>query len=158
MFAGFGFLLVLMAAIAVVSAMSLSTLEKHLETIAVERVTKTALANTLYDSANLLNIDMQAMILAESDEERLAAQQRIKETRENFAATYEKLDAMPAREEGKRLLAAINKARQAAAPLNDHVAELAMEGSIAEATTYLNGEGRAGATRSAPMSSVKAGR
>ena len=30
MFAGFGFLLVLMAAIAVVSAMSLSTLEKHL--------------------------------------------------------------------------------------------------------------------------------
>src|SRR5690606_7530209 len=64
MFAGFGFLLLLMAAIAVVSATSLSTLEKHLETIAVERVTKTALANTLYDSANLLNINMQAMILA----------------------------------------------------------------------------------------------
>ncbi|WP_125076393.1 methyl-accepting chemotaxis protein [Pseudoxanthomonas sp. SGT-18] len=144
MFAGFGFLLVLMAAIAVVSATSLSTLEKHLETIAVERVTKTALANTLYDSANLLNIDMQAMILAESDEERLAAQQRIKETRENFAATYEKLDAMPAREEGKRLLAAINKARVDAAPLNDHVAKLALEGNIAEATTYLNGEAGAG--------------
>lgn len=144
MFAGFGFLLLLMAAIAVVSATSLSTLEKHLETIAVERVTKTALANTLYDSANLLNINMQAMILAESEEERLAAQQRIQETRANFVATYQKLEAMPAREEGKRLLAAINKARVDAAPLNDHVAELALEGNIAEATTYLNGEAGAG--------------
>ncbi|WP_318780077.1 methyl-accepting chemotaxis protein [Stenotrophomonas sp. Marseille-Q4652] len=138
MFAGFGFLLVLMAAIAITAAFSLSTLEEHLQTIAVERTTKTKLSNELYDDANELYISLQAILLSEDEAGRQAAQDHIKQTRAKFVASYDKLSAMPAREEGKKLVAAIQEARLAAAPLNDEVVNLAMAGQRDEAVAYLN--------------------
>ncbi len=138
MFAGFGFLLVLMAAIAITAAFSLSTLEEHLQTIAVERTTKTKLSNELYDDASELYISLQAILLSEDEAGRQAAQDHIKQTRAKFVASYDKLSAMPAREEGKKLVAAIQEARLAAAPLNDEVVNLAMAGQRDEAVAYLN--------------------
>ena len=138
MFAGFGFLLVLMAAIAITAAFSLSTLEEHLETIAVERTVKTKLSNELYDDANELYISLQAVLLSEDEAGRQAAQDHIKQTRAKFAASYDKLSAMPAREDGKKLVAAIQDARLAAAPLNDEVVNLALAGQQDEAVAYLN--------------------
>ncbi|MBB1116684.1 MCP four helix bundle domain-containing protein [Stenotrophomonas sp. W1S232] len=138
LFAGFGFLLVLMTVIAISAALSLSTLERHLDTIAVERTTKTRLSNTLYDAANELYIDLQALLLSENEAEREAVLTHIATNRENFARAYDELAAMPAREDGKRMVAAIASARQSAAPLNDEVIRLAMAGEQEQALVQLH--------------------
>jgi methyl-accepting chemotaxis protein len=138
LFAGFGFLLVLMTVIAISAALSLSTLERHLDTIAVERTTKTRLSNTLYDAANELYIDLQALLLSENEAEREAVRTHIATNRENFARAYDELAAMPAREDGKRMVAAIASARQSAAPLNDEVIRLAMAGEQEQALVQLH--------------------
>ena len=117
LFAGFGFLLVLMTVIAISAALSLSTLERHLDTIAVERTTKTRLSNTLYDAANQLYIDLQALLLSQSEAERQEVLEKITSTRAGFVQAYDELSAMPAREDGKQLVAAIGVARQASIPL-----------------------------------------
>ena len=138
LFAGFGFLLVLMTVIAISAALSLSSLERHLDTIAVERTTKTRLSNTLYDAANLLYIDLQALLLSQNEAEREAVLTHIATNRENFARAYDELAAMPAREDGKRLVADIASARQNAAPLNDEVIRLAMAGEQEQALVQLH--------------------
>jgi hypothetical protein len=84
LFAGFGFLLVLMTVIAISAALSLSSLERHLDTIAVERTTKTRLSNTLYDAANQLYIDLQALLLSQSEAERQEVLEKITSTRAGF--------------------------------------------------------------------------
>ena len=138
MFAGFGLMLLLMAAIAVVSAISLSTVQSHLDTIAVERVGKTRLANQLYRAANEMNIHMQTMILAGSEADRRAARDAVAATRANFEEAFDQLQAMPAREEGRKLLAAIGQAREATVATNDEVIGLAQAGEAEQARDLLN--------------------
>ena len=53
-------------------------------------------------------------------------------------ATYDQLAAMPAREDGQRLVAAIGAARDATVPLNNEVVNLALAGQHEEALAYLN--------------------
>ena len=53
-------------------------------------------------------------------------------------ATYDQLAAMPAREDGQRLVAAIGAARDATVPLNNEVVKLALAGQHEEALAYLN--------------------
>ncbi len=113
MFAGFGLLLLLMAAIAVVSAVSLSRLEGHLDGIAVERATKTRLSGVLDAVANEIYIELQQVLLARDEAQQQAALEALRATREHFVATYDQLAAMPAREDGQRLVAAIGAARDA---------------------------------------------
>src|SRR5690606_26928814 len=137
----------LMASIAVVSAWSLSTLEGHLEKITVERVTKTRLADALYRSAGDLNLHLHAMLLA-GDEDRLRqALAGIAAAREAFGQAYEQLQAMPAREGGRKALAAVGAAHDAAAPLNDEVIGLATAGRRDEAVAYLQDQAAAGLDR-----------
>ena len=138
LFAGFGFLLVLMTVIAISAALSLSSLERHLDTIAVERTTKTRLSNTLYDAANQLYIDLQALLLSQSEAERQEVLEKITSTRAGFVQAYDELSAMPAREDGKQLVAAIGVARQASIPLNDEVIRLAMAGEQEQALAQLH--------------------
>src|SRR5690606_26823571 len=142
-----GLMLALMASIAVVSAWSLSTLEGHLEKITVERVTKTRLADALYRSAGDLNLHLHAMLLA-GDEDRLRqALAGIAAAREAFGQAYEQLQAMPAREGGRKALAAVGAAHDAAAPLNDEVIGLATAGRRDEAVAYLQDQAAAGLDR-----------
>ncbi|ADV25922.1 methyl-accepting chemotaxis sensory transducer [Pseudoxanthomonas suwonensis 11-1] len=137
MFAGFGLMLLLMAAIATVSAVSLSMLERHLRSIATEHTTKIRLSNLLYDHANELYIDLQAVLLTADAEGQQLALDKLTETREHFVATYDELAAMPGDEAGKRLVAAIGDARLATVPTNNEVIGLATSGQREEALAYL---------------------
>ena len=128
MFAGFGLMLALSAVIAATSLTSLSTVEGHLEQIAGERVTKTRLANLLYDAANEMNLNLQALLLVEGEDRIREVQTAIAGARQAFSEAYEQLQAMPAREEGRKALAAVGAARELAAPPNDEVIALAAAG------------------------------
>src|SRR5690606_33841065 len=82
----------------------------------------------LYRSAGDLNLHLHAMLLA-GDEDRLRqALAGIAAAREAFGQAYEQLQAMPAREGGRKALAAVGAAHDAAAPLNDEVMDQAAAG------------------------------
>src|SRR5690606_21843740 len=144
MFAGFGILLVLMAVIAIVGAMSLSTLEKHLESIAVERTTKTALSNVLYDNANQIYIDLQAMLLTDDADKFQALREDIATTRNKFAAAYDELSAMSTTPESRQRVTHVSEVRSAAVKMNDQVVQLVAAGEREQAQEFLEQKAAAG--------------
>ncbi|RRN77416.1 HAMP domain-containing protein, partial [Pseudoxanthomonas sp. SGD-10] len=137
MFAGFGILLLMMAAIAAVSASSLATVTEHLNSIAGERTAKLRLSNRLIDAANQVYIELQAILLTSDEGERKASQDSIREAREDFARAFEELSALPTRDPGKKLLKAIEEARENAGPVNDEMVRLALAGRQEEAHLHL---------------------
>ena len=128
MFAGFGFMLALMAIISAISALSLNTLKGHLDTMADVRTTKTRLANTLSTQANRVYMDMQLILLNDSDELRQQTLLSISANRQLMEQAQQELTAMPATAEGTRLLQGLVAARGEAAISNQEVIELAMAG------------------------------
>ena len=140
----FALLLALMATIAIVASLSLTRVDAALDEIAQTRTAKTRLANTLFDAANQVYIDMQGMLLAESDQDRLALRDHLLGVRDNFGTTHAELAAMPGTERGKALVAAAMVARNQAVQHNQQVIELALAGNTEVARAYLNDHAIAG--------------
>ena len=128
MFAGFGFMLAMMAIISAISAVSLSTLKGHLDTMAQVRTVKTRLANTLSTQSNQIYMDMQLLLLNENQQERQATLESITANRKLMADAYDQLRAMPASSHSQQLIAEMEKARLASAAANQEVIDLAMAG------------------------------
>ena len=130
MFAGFGFMLVLMAIISIISALSLNTLKGHLDTMADIRTTKTRLANTLSTQSNRIYMDMQLILLNDSQEQREKTLLSIAANRQVMDQAQDALTAMPTNEQGKRMLVDLVQARTTASQANEQVIQLAMEGEV----------------------------
>src|SRR5690606_10419319 len=102
-----------------------------------ERVTKTRLADALYRSAGDLNLHLHAMLLA-GDEDRLRqALAGIAAAREAFGQAYEQLQAMPAREGGRKALAAVAAAAAARELAAGRIDGARLEGGTDEAGEVL---------------------
>jgi methyl-accepting chemotaxis protein len=142
MFAGFGFLLILMGLIAAVSALSLSEVEESLIGITGERVTKTRLSNNMLDESNNLYLALQAVLLSQDESQSSAAFADVEKARAAYFENYEALAAMPAREEGRQLVAAIRQSREAALPINDRAIALFQAGDIDGAGRVLRTESK----------------
>ena len=128
MFAGFGFMLLMMVIISTISAISLSSLKGHLDTMAEVRTVKTRLANTLGTQANQIYMDMQLLLLNNDQQERERTLASIDVNRQVMTKAYDELIAMPANAHSKQLIADMDKARQFSVTTNQEVMDLAMAG------------------------------
>ena len=126
MFAGFGFLLALMVIISIISALSLSTLKGHLDTMAEVRTVKTRLANELNTQANQIYMDMQLVLLSKDDAQRQTALDSIQASRTKLAAAFGQLEAMPTNDASRRLIAAMADATALSRKANQAVIELSL--------------------------------
>jgi len=123
--------------IAIVASHSLSTINGHLEEITQVRTTKTRLANTLYDNANQIYIDMQAILLSSTAEEKQAIRDDIAGVRKVFNDTHAELKALPADARGMALIDGLMETRNHAVQINNQVIELAVAGQAQQASTLM---------------------
>ncbi|WP_051327797.1 methyl-accepting chemotaxis protein [Desulfatirhabdium butyrativorans] len=137
LYSGFGIVLVLLLIIGSVGWYALRTVNHDLQLIVKEYNVKTAMANELIDSLNLIARAVRNVILLDNPEEMQQEKLRIEEARKNFQNAFGTLKRMVTSDRGKELLAGIQAQEDAAKPITNRVLTLALSNQNKEAVDVL---------------------
>ena len=139
--AGFALLLALTLAIAAIGILSLGRLTAQLDSLAEQRDRSTALANELYDQANLIQINLQTLVYAPDDATRQRLRQDIQASRATVSSTLDALDALSTDAQSQALVAAVRTHGSTSSQINGQIAELLLADQHAQAQAMMLGEG-----------------
>ena len=141
--AGFALLLALSLAIAAIGILSLCRLTAQLDSLAQQRGRSTALANELYDQANLIQINLQTLVYAPDDATRQRLQQAIPASRATVSSSLDALDTLSTVAQSQTLVAAVRTHGNTSTQINGRIAELplANQHAQAQAQAMMLGEG-----------------
>ena len=142
LFAGFAFLLALTLAIAGIGVSSLGNLNAQLATLANERARATALANDLYDQANLIQINLQALVYAPDAAARQQLLDAMQASRSQVAASLDQLAALATAPESHAQVELVRRHGQASTAINTRIAELLVNGQRSEAEALMLDQGQ----------------
>ena len=134
---GFGFLVVLLVAMAAFGTSRLSMLNSQVDDVINDKYPKTVLANNIIDNVNLIARASRNILLM-SDAGQIGKEiQTIQGASQQTQASLEKLDGMIRGEKGRVLMKSIMEARTQYNASRDEVLKLAQAGARNEATVLL---------------------
>jgi methyl-accepting chemotaxis protein len=137
LYAGFGILVVMIAAITVLSSLRLSKIDATVDKAVNDYYPKTEIANSVIDDINLAARCLRNMILMTDAGQIRQEANTIEEARARVTENLDKLRKNIHTDKGKELLKAVVDARAAYAPGQKEVIQLSLSGKKKEATDVL---------------------
>jgi methyl-accepting chemotaxis protein len=134
---GFVVVLVLMAAIALVGSIGMSSVQQRLNDIVNVNMAKTELSNVVANQINVVTRTTRTVILLDDQAEMAAEVKNIEAARAKYGEAQLALDKLPITEKGKTLRASMKAAGDVARPLTNKVIELALARKNDEALKLL---------------------
>ncbi|MBZ0106373.1 MAG: methyl-accepting chemotaxis protein, partial [Sulfuricella denitrificans] len=134
---GFGLMLALLAAIAMIGIMRLSALNADIDDMVKDKYPKTLWANNINASVNVIGRAMRNMLIMDKREQVEKELGRVQDARKNIKENLDKLDATIRSDKGKELLKAIADARGAYVGGQDQFLKLIADGKQGEAKVLL---------------------
>jgi len=138
---GFGVVLVLMIAIALLGMRSMKLSNDQLDDIVKDNVYKMQLVNTMSESVHIVSRILRTMVLLDDVDAMKEEKSKLDTARANYDKAWEALDKTSASERGQAIRAKIREAAAAARSANGKVVELALENKDEEARRMLMKEG-----------------
>jgi len=135
--AGFGFLVLLLVAMAVLGITRLSALNEQMDEVINDKYPKTVLANDIIKNVNVIARSSRNVLLMTDADEVGKEMQTIRAASDNTRTTLEKLDSMITGDKGRALMKSIMEARTQYNVGRDDVLRLVVEGAKNEATVLL---------------------
>ncbi|MFZ4539617.1 MCP four helix bundle domain-containing protein, partial [Propionivibrio sp.] len=139
---GFGFVLILLAAISTIAYTRLAALNTAIEDMVQDKYPKTLIAKDIIDQINIVARAYRNTLLFKQPEEVKKELGRIVDAREKVSATIDKLEKTITSDAGKKVLAKVIEARKAYAAEQGHFLELQKTGKHDEAVEMLLGNMR----------------
>jgi methyl-accepting chemotaxis protein len=134
---GFGLILVLLVALALIGLVSMGQIEEHLDDIASDNLLKIERAHEMREAVLRIAIAVRNTALLTDTADMIVEMDRIKILRQRYDAAEKQLSSMVKSEVGTSLLTQINASRDATRPLVTQALDLASVNSRAEATQVL---------------------
>ncbi|HJV24364.1 MAG TPA: methyl-accepting chemotaxis protein [Aromatoleum sp.] len=137
---GFGFVVVLLLAIAYVGISRMNSLDEDMNLMLNDRYPKTVMANAISSDVGAIARHLRNMLLTDDPARWQAEQNAVEDARGRIRANLEKLDAIVKTERGVALLKNIRDQRAKYFSGSDHIMKLTTERKKAEAIEYLNAD------------------
>ncbi|WP_229257034.1 methyl-accepting chemotaxis protein [Duganella lactea] len=134
---GFGLVLMLLLAVAILGLFNMSTIHAKLERIVNENAVKTQLVNTMSESVHIVARVSRSVVLLHEPAAIRAEMEKVTKARADYNAAVEALAKMPATAQGVAIRERIAGHAKATRPMNDKLFELALADKDAEATELL---------------------
>jgi methyl-accepting chemotaxis protein len=135
--AGFGFMVLLLVAMAVVGVTRLSMLNTQMDDVVSDKYPKTVLANDIIKHVNLIARASRNVLLMSDANEIAQELASIRQASEGSKAALEKLDTLIQGDQGRALLDVVLEARTRYNAGRDEVLRLVQAGARDEATVFL---------------------
>ncbi len=139
----FGVVLVLMLLTIFVGMSRMEKIDRRLQTIVDDNIVKINLIGDMRTDARDTAIAARDCLLMTDPAEKQAQVQRVKGYRENYAQAAQKLASLVTSADGKAVLAKIDAAREANAPLVDQAMQLCLAGKNQQAVALLTEQAKA---------------
>jgi len=134
---GFGFLVLLLVAMAVLGVTRLSGLNEQMDEVINDKYPKTVLANDIIKNVNVIARSSRNVLLMTDADEIGKEMQTIRTASDNTKTTLEKLDSLITGDKGRVLMKSIMDARTQYNAGRDEVLRLVVSGAKNEATVLL---------------------
>src|SRR5450830_203422 len=134
---GFGFLVALLVAMALLGVSRLSALNEQMDEVVNDKYPKTVLANEIIKNVNIIARSSRNVLLMTDSDEISKEMQTIRKSSENTKTALEKLDALVTGDKGRALIQSILDARTQYNVGRDEVLHLVEAGAKNEATLLL---------------------
>jgi methyl-accepting chemotaxis protein len=134
---GFGVVMVIMAAIIILSLSRLALIDKSIVKITEDRYPKTVMANSINNNINVIARAVRNTIIEDSKEVKQKEANRVVEASKNIDDNIEKLTKTITSDKGKEILKEITDSMAAYLSLQNEVIRLALEGKNGEAKALL---------------------
>ncbi|RFB70633.1 MULTISPECIES: methyl-accepting chemotaxis protein [unclassified Herbaspirillum] len=134
---GFGFLVLLLVAMAVLGVTRLSGLNEQMDEVINDKYPKTVLANDIIKNVNVIARSSRNVLLMTDADEVGKEMQTIRTASDNTKTTLEKLDSLITGDKGRALMKSIMDARTQYNVGRDEVLRLVVSGAKNEATVLL---------------------
>jgi len=134
---GFGFLVLLLVAMAVLGVTRLSGLNEQMDEVINDKYPKTVLANDIIKNVNVIARSSRNVLLMTDADEVGKEMQTIRTASDNTKTTLEKLDSLITGDKGRALMKSIMDARTQYNAGRDEVLRLVVSGAKNEATVLL---------------------
>jgi methyl-accepting chemotaxis protein len=138
--AGFGFVVILMLAIAAIGVSRLAAVSDSMNEVVTDKWPKTVMANEVLADSNAIAIALRNMMLTTSKDDRSANEQRVLAARKRIAGNVEKLEKVLTLPKGKELFKAVLDARAKYLSGQEALIKLINDGKEAESRLYLQNE------------------
>ncbi|MGI9134902.1 MAG: methyl-accepting chemotaxis protein [Rhodoferax sp.] len=132
----FGVVIAVIVLTSLFSIGKLASIEESLEDVVLDNNVKIAHVNDLSESSHIVARVMRSIILV-PPEAKKAELEKLQKAREHYTQAWDKLQLMPADEQGKVLRVKIDNAYRQSKELNNKVIELGLAGKVEEATKEL---------------------
>ena len=133
---GFGFVVLLLAIIAIVSYLRLTQINTEISDVINDKFPKTVWANNIIDQANIIARALRNSLLVKPDEVQKELD-RVAEARKEILGNFDKLEKSIHSEEGKKKLASAMEARKVFVEDQNKFLELQKAGKKDEATELM---------------------
>ena len=139
---GFGLLLVFMVVLIWEGVTGMSAIQKNLERIVKVNNVRIDLCNDVYKDIDQISINIRNVLTNNNPEKRAEYQQRIDKYREDYTASFKKVEDMTSKDDKQswEIIAKIKETTPFLAQANSKVIELALAGKDADAGTLLSKE------------------
>ncbi len=134
---GFGFLVLLLIAMAVLGVARLSGLNEQMDEVVNDKYPKTVLANDIIKNVNVIARSSRNVLLMTDADEITGEMQSIRQASEHTKTALEKLDGIITGDKGRALMKTIMDARTQYNAGRDEVLRLVLAGAKNEATILL---------------------
>ncbi len=140
---GFGVVLLLLAAVAVVGVTRMAVMSDNINNIVNDKYPKTVWANNIIDNVNVIARSLRNGILNIDNKERVKSEMaRIADSRKAIKENFDKLEASIKSEKGKMLLKELSGVRATNVAGQDRMIGLIEAGNRQEAISFLTGDYR----------------
>ncbi|MFL9879403.1 methyl-accepting chemotaxis protein [Herbaspirillum rhizosphaerae] len=134
---GFGFLVLLLVAMALLGVARLSALNEQMDEVINDKYPKTVLANDIIKNVNVIARSSRNVLLMTDADDLGKEMQTIRQASDNTKGALEKLDALVTGDKGRALIKTILDARTQYNTGRDEVLRLVVSGAKNEATLLL---------------------
>ncbi|MFP4154221.1 MAG: methyl-accepting chemotaxis protein [Halothiobacillaceae bacterium] len=137
---GFGVVIALLAAVAIVGVSNISTLEREVEDMAEDKFPKTVWANNVIDNINRIARSMRDVVIFDDPRQQAAELKAIENARQAIQENFDKLEETILLPEGKEALSEALQARSDYVALQERFLQLAQDRQLTEARELLANE------------------
>ncbi|MGC9456854.1 MAG: methyl-accepting chemotaxis protein [Halothiobacillaceae bacterium] len=137
---GFGVVIALLAAVAVVGVSNINSLENEVNDMAEDKLPKTVWANNIIDSVNIIARAMRNAMIFQDPQVQAREVARVEEEKKRIIENFDKLEETITTPEGKAKLGAALEARRAYVVHQDRYDQYILDGRINEARELLVNE------------------
>ena len=150
----FGLALILMLLVVAVGLTRMEKIDERLETIVTVNMVKSSLINEMRTDARDTAIAARDCLLLPDMAQKQEQAQRIKRNRVKFKTALQKLEPLVTSSQGKKLLANLDMAKNANAPLVNQTVQLCLAGKTQQAFVILTQQAKA--TQAALLGALEA--